>query len=109
MPTKQTKKPTSAVKQPGTAAHSIAFSPDWERRLKELEAFKKKHGHCNVPAKYPSNLPLANWVFYIRGLKKSGRIASDLARRLNGLGFTWVLRRREVGRRDWDAMVTALT
>ena len=106
MPPKQTK-PTSAMKQP--AAHSTSLSPIWQQRLKELEAFKRTHGHCNVPAKYSPNRPLANWVFYIRGLKKSGQIASDLARRLDGLGFAWVLRRRAVGRRDWDTMVAALT
>jgi len=113
MPPKPIKKPTRSpvVKQPGIGhpAHSISLSPNWERRLKELEAFKKEHGHCNVPANYSANRPLANWVAHVRNRKQSGEIASELARRLNGLGFTWVLRRRTVYRRDWDLMVAALT
>ena len=108
MPSKQTKKPTrsSAVKRPGTrhAAHSIALRPTWEKRLKELEAFEKEHGHCNVPKKYSPNSSLGNWVSYVRSQQHSGAICPELARRLDGLGFTWVLRRRS----DWDAMVAAL-
>jgi len=112
MSPKQTKKPTRspAVKQPGTGhpARCTSLSPDWEQRLKELEAFKKEHGHCNVPRKYPPNIPLAHWVTGVRRRKRSGTIAAELASRLDELGFTWVLRRRTVYRWDWDAMVAAL-
>lgn len=113
MPSKQTRKPTrsSAVKRPGPAnpATPTAISPVWERRLKELQAFKKKHGHCEVPHGYSPNPPLANWVARVRRLKQTGKIAPELARRLDELGFTWMLRRRAVFRHDWDAMVAALT
>ena len=84
-------KPTRspAVTQPGTRhpADSISISPVCERRLKELEAFKMEHGHCNVPSNYFPNLPLAHWVAYVRSRKQSGAIASELARRLDGLGL----------------------
>jgi hypothetical protein len=112
MARKQTKKPTRspAVKQPGTrhAAAFIALRPIWEQRLKELEAFKKEHGHCNVPSRYSPNQPLATWVANVRHRKKSGKHALELIRRLDGLGFIWRLRRRAVFRWDWDAMVAAL-
>jgi hypothetical protein len=34
----------------------------WEERLGELHAFREKHGHCNVPTRYPENLQLAVWA-----------------------------------------------
>eukprot|EP00546_Thalassionema_frauenfeldii_P006919 CAMPEP_0178921154 /NCGR_PEP_ID=MMETSP0786-20121207/15402_1 /TAXON_ID=186022 /ORGANISM="Thalassionema frauenfeldii, Strain CCMP 1798" /LENGTH=247 /DNA_ID=CAMNT_0020595299 /DNA_START=228 /DNA_END=971 /DNA_ORIENTATION=- len=34
----------------------------WEERLNELLQFKKKHGHCSVPTKFPQNQPFATWV-----------------------------------------------
>jgi hypothetical protein len=34
----------------------------WDERLSELCAFRDKHGHCNVPTKYPDNQPLAVWA-----------------------------------------------
>ena len=80
-----------AVKRSGTGhpADSISLRPNWERRLKELEAFKKEHGHCNVPAKYSPNPPLAHWVAHVRSRRQSSRTVTELARRLDELGFTW--------------------
>ena len=34
----------------------------WEEKYNELAAFFHKHGHCNVPSKYPSNNKLSVWV-----------------------------------------------
>ena len=34
----------------------------WEERLKELEDFNEKHGHCRVPKTYAENPQLAIWV-----------------------------------------------
>lgn len=34
----------------------------WEERLKELQDFKDKHGHCRVPKTYADNPQLAIWV-----------------------------------------------
>jgi len=111
VPTKQIKKPTLTVKQAdrGHPANCISLRPNWERRLKELAAFKKEHGHCNVPRKYSPNPSLANWVSYVRSKKQSGKIAAALVCRLDELGFIWVLRRRTAYRLDWDAMIVALT
>ena len=32
-----------------------ALEQNWEARYKQLVAYKDKHGHCNVPRKYPEN------------------------------------------------------
>ena len=34
----------------------------WMTRFHQLMDFKKQHGHCLVPNKYPLNKKLANWV-----------------------------------------------
>ncbi|CAJ1936005.1 unnamed protein product [Cylindrotheca closterium] len=34
----------------------------WLEKLNELKAFRKRTGHCNVPARYPENTTLATWV-----------------------------------------------
>jgi hypothetical protein len=39
-------------------SHGAAF----EDRLKELEDFKARHKHCNVPSNYRANSSLASWV-----------------------------------------------
>jgi len=34
----------------------------WKKKFRELEDFKSKHGHCNVPQKYEKNTSLGGWV-----------------------------------------------
>ena len=83
MAEKKTEKRVARMKRP---------LPSWEQRFKELERFKKGHGHCNVPKWYPSNPPLGWWVRNVRKAKKHGTIAEERVRRLDALGFRWVLR-----------------
>jgi hypothetical protein len=86
----------------------VSPSVTWDQRLNELEQFKKQHGHCNVPQKYPPNPSLAHWVTSIRMRKKRGALAKKRVRALNKLGFRWVLKERSVHRYDWDKMLAAL-
>jgi hypothetical protein len=109
----------------------------WEQRVKELKAFKRRHGHCNVPCNYPLNPALGHWVSSlrykkkhgklteervrlldglgfswvrnVRSLKKRGKLDEETTRRLDWLGFCWVMQQRSVRRYDWDKMVAALT
>ena len=93
MPPKQTKKPTRspAVKQPGTGhpARSISLRPAWERRLKELEAFKKEHGHCRVSTLSKDHASLGCWVRTMRVYRRRGELGEEQIRRLTQLGFVW--------------------
>lgn len=34
----------------------------WEAKFKALEEFQQKHGHCDVPSRYPADKALAAWV-----------------------------------------------
>ena len=47
--------------------HSLGFEFDvhttgWEQKYEELCDYHERHGHCNVPASYTENQPLAIWV-----------------------------------------------
>jgi hypothetical protein len=34
----------------------------WQEKFRELESFKKEHGHVQIPHKYPPNQPLSTWL-----------------------------------------------
>jgi hypothetical protein len=61
-----------------------------------LKAFKKEHGHCNVPMRYPPNRRLGHWVNGIRQQKRRGALAKEKIIVLDGLGFSWLRRRRGI-------------
>ena len=64
----------------------------WERRFRDLTAFKKREGHCNVPARYP-NQQLGKWLSVQRNLKRRGALPADRAARLKALaGANWAPR-----------------
>lgn len=84
------------------------FPPNWELRLKELKAFKKEHGHCNVPRNYPLNQPLAYWIDSVRRRKKQRKLSPETIRQLNELGICWTLLKRRFHRRDLDEFVAAV-
>ena len=86
-----------------------AMTAVWKQRINELKAFKKEHGHCNVPGQYPPNRPLGHWVAFTRSWKKAGKLAKERIRCLEKLGFCWGLRNRSVFRLDWDVMLASLT
>jgi Helicase associated domain len=65
----------------------------WEQHIRDLKAFKKKHGHCDVPLRYPLNRSLANWVNGVRQSKKHGTLAEERIRLLDTLGFSWMTKR----------------
>jgi len=57
------------------------------QRLEELEAFKKEHGHCNVPEKHPGGLGL--WVGQQRQSVKDPQYSQARRARLDAMGFVW--------------------
>lgn len=68
----------------------------WDRHIHDLQAFKKEHGHCNVPTRYPLNPSLGLWVNSVRQGKKRGMLAEDKILLLDALGFSWVRKRHGV-------------
>lgn len=65
----------------------------WMRRFKELEAFREKNGHCNVPK--TENKPLGQWVIHQRFYRKRNRLSKDRIDLLSSIGFEWSRRGKE--------------
>ena len=59
----------------------------WQGRYAELVAYKKRFGHCEVPAKWPENTALGGWVS-IQRLQKEDLTPSRI-KQLDALGFVW--------------------
>jgi len=64
---------------------------DWDYRFQELLAFREKHGHTNVPQRWPENRTLAFWVSRQRARDKPKLTPAQL-QRLNRIGFAWSVR-----------------
>lgn len=61
----------------------------WSRMAASLRAFKRAHGHLNVPRGWPVEPSLAAWTATQRHLGKRGALAESRVRRLEELGFEW--------------------
>jgi hypothetical protein len=77
---------------------ALGFSWDpltdqWEEGFRALQEFKKREGHCRVPAKGNNqvSLKLGAWVYQQRQKLKLNRLSIDHKKRLNALGFVWKL------------------
>ena len=64
------------------------YEAAWNEFFTKLEAFKKEHGHCNVPARYKDKW-LAGKISASRQDYKNGTIEQWVIDRLNQMGFVW--------------------
>ena len=64
-------------------------SVDWDDMFRALEAFRKEHGHCHVPANWEKNIQLGRWVAMQRYRHKIGELQKGYATRLDKIGFIW--------------------
>jgi len=62
---------------------------NWQKRYKQLAAYKKKHGHCFVPVKYKEDPSLGYWVAAQRKLEALGQLREEKKQKLDRLGFVW--------------------
>jgi len=70
---------------------AVGFSWDptaeyFDYRLKQLMAFKRRFGHCNVPVNYPRNQGLAHWLQNQRKKLKATTKHSEQQKRLTKIG-----------------------
>src|SRR5262245_61032469 len=82
----------------------------WDRRCDALAAFRREHGHSEVPGDWPADPGLAAWAARQRHQLRAGSMRDDRRRRLEGAGIEWP---REPGRsrakdREWDRMCDRL-
>jgi hypothetical protein len=68
------------------------FQEAWENMFRQLLAFKKEHGDCNVPQRYRTNPALGSWANDQRTAKSRGELSVERARRLEKVGFAWNVR-----------------
>jgi hypothetical protein len=61
----------------------------WQRQVRALKAFKKRHGHCRVPEGQSNRRGLGVWVANLRAAYHKGKLRSDRIHILNELGFAW--------------------
>ena len=59
----------------------------WEQRFGQLQAFKKVHGHCDVPNEWERNPSLGAWCTTQRMGRRS--LPAHRRRRLEEIGFDW--------------------
>jgi len=70
----------------------------WKMQFKKLAEYKRKNGHCSVPARYNEDPKLGHWVMTQRrqfNLMKRGKSSSmnpERIKMLNELGFSWSIR-----------------
>jgi len=64
----------------------------WEKNFTKLVAYKKQHGHCDVPCHWPEDRPFGHWISIQREFRKKGKLRPERIARLDQLGFKWVAR-----------------
>jgi len=62
-------------------------SVPWTVRYKDLKAYQKIHGHCNVSK--VADKKLGNWVTLQRQRRKLGQLAEEQILKLNKIAFEW--------------------
>ncbi|MBF0444404.1 MAG: Helicase associated domain protein [Magnetococcales bacterium] len=76
----------------------------WEEMFTALSNFTRSRNHCIVPAKWPENPRLAQWVNNLRKDFKKGILPQEHQDRLAKLGFLW-----DAKAIFWEEMFVALT
>lgn len=61
----------------------------WEEMFAALVEFKRQHGHCKAPRRYPDVPSLGGWVNTQRFAKQNGKLEASKADRLEAIGFVW--------------------
>jgi len=81
------------------------FKTLWEKRYSELCAFKKEHGHGNVPVNYSPYPKLYAWMIKQRSSFYKKSLLRGRIKMLSEIGFQW---ERIDFDSKWNKMYTAL-
>ena len=66
----------------------------WSLQYQKMVDFKRKNGHCLVPAEYAQDKSLGHWVHTQRKLHIANNVPQKRKDLLNDLGFVWKVRNR---------------
>ena len=82
----------------------VILSAKWDEIYALLEQYKKREGHCSVPQSHKEDdANLGIWVNDQRQLKRKEKLNPDRQKRLEEIGFEWVLTSSA-----WDEMYSLL-
>ncbi|KAL7535599.1 hypothetical protein ACHAXR_006598 [Thalassiosira sp. AJA248-18] len=83
-----------------SAGRRLVDQQKWDRHFVDLQSYKNRNGHCDVPhhsTDYPS---LGSWVCNQRTRRKV--LSDERTRRLEEIGFRWGMSKKESDQRKWD-------
>jgi hypothetical protein len=78
-----------APHRPVTAGHTTSVT--WQKRFSQLVAFRRRHGHCNVPYKSAEAGELGRWVTTQRTFQRFGMLKPERKQQLDQIEFVWDL------------------
>jgi len=83
---------------------------EWNRQFDALAAFRRLHGHGNVPSSWAEDPELGRWVARQRHQYRVGSLREDRRQRLDQLCVDWPAEPGRSRSRDhgWDQLVVAL-
>ena len=61
----------------------------WTDNFQRLVEYKRQHGDCKVPQKWPENVQLANWVNNQKLARALGKLSDERIRSLDEIGLAW--------------------
>jgi hypothetical protein len=71
-----------------------SYHSQWEKQFERLVEFKRKNGHCMVPASYKEDKSLGTWVCNQRTRHKKSEMRPYRKKLLDDLEFVWSTRTR---------------
>lgn len=60
-----------------------------EEMMEQLRAFRRRHGHCEVPLDSPEQPRLGMWLQFQRQAKRDGQLDPERTRKLGEIGVIW--------------------
>ena len=93
----------------GLGLELLTLEQRWERRYVQLMEYRRRFGHCVVPAKWRDDVAFGQWVHTQRAFRKKGMLSADRIARLEAIGFEW-FERWDTPSPDahWDEMLRHL-
>ncbi|MBI5685055.1 MAG: helicase associated domain-containing protein [Verrucomicrobia bacterium] len=67
----------------------VAWQEQWSKRLAEVAAFIREHGHCAVNQHQPQYRELARWITGVRYEYRHERLRSERIQQLKAIGFVF--------------------
>jgi len=61
----------------------------WEANLGGMVAFKREHGHCDVPIRSAEHPKLGRFVASMRSKRRQGALSPERIAKLDAIGFLW--------------------